>query len=134
MDMNHEEELQRSIETNDNTQDGVDATAYRMVFNVLKKETDFELSPAFADQLVSMLNSEIARKEARRDRWWLVLGLLGMVAALIYAFQSVNFSPRVGVFTFISGYWGLIVFGLVLVTALHFVDKYMLRKLHSRHE
>jgi hypothetical protein len=131
--MNHDGDLQSSIENNDNTSQGVDADAYRLVFGVLNKDTDFRLPPGFADRLVSMLDTEVARKESRRDRLWLIMGIVGMIGALVYAFLSVDFTPRFGVFTFVSVNWPLIIFGMALVTVLHLVDKFFLRKLHSRH-
>lgn len=98
----------------------------RAVSNALDKETDFELPPAFADNVVAMVGQKVAAKEARRDRWWLIIGIVSMVATCLYASAAVDFAPEVG--TFFSGYRGLIIFGCFFVAALHLVDKFILSK------
>jgi hypothetical protein len=96
------------------------------VFNALKKETGFELSPGFADRLVGIMERRAEQKEARRDRWWLVAGLFSMVIALVYAAVAVDFSLEIG--NFFSGYSGLVIFGLFFVAAIHLFDKFILSK------
>lgn len=96
------------------------------VFNALNKEPGFELHAGFADRVVAMAERKVAVKEAKRDRWWLGLGIFSMVIAFIYAAVAVDFSLKTG--TFFSGYSGLVIFGLFFITALHFVDKLILSK------
>ncbi len=127
-----DEELQRSIESNQNVAGQADAEAYKMVFSVLNREVDYRIAPDFADRLVKMISSEVARKEARRDRIWLTLGICAMTIAFIYVFQTVDFEPGVGVFTFVSSYWGLLLFGAIMIVGLHTIEKYLLRDLHQR--
>ncbi|HZY77936.1 MAG TPA: hypothetical protein VFE50_00340 [Cyclobacteriaceae bacterium] len=93
----------------------------------LEKEPEYELPHGFADRVMAAIQRKAAEKEAKRDRWWLVTGLIGMVAAFMYAVAAVQFKPGVGVFTFFSGYWGLILFGVLFVTALNVVDKRLLK-------
>jgi hypothetical protein len=99
-----------------------------VVLKALQAEPRFELPLGFADRLVAMVELRIALKEARRDRWWLAGGIVSIVIALVYAFTMVSFKPGVGVFTFFSGYKGLVIFGVLFVVALHLVDKFLLRK------
>lgn len=127
-----DEELQRNIENNENAGSQTDAEAYRMVFRVLNNEVDYKIAPDFADRLVKMISSEVARKEARRDRLWLTLGICAMTLSFIYAFQAVDFTPSVGVFTFVSSYWGLLLFGVIMIVGLHTIERYLLRDLHPR--
>lgn len=102
------------------------------VFNALGKETDFVLPRGFADNIVAMVDRKAMQRESQRDHWWLIGGILSMVVALGYVFTAVDFSPRVGVFTFFSGYSGLVIFGVLFITALHLVDKFLLKKIPGR--
>ena len=99
----------------------------RAVSNSLEKEPGFELPAGFADRMVSMIGQGSTVKESQRDRWWLVAGIVSMIGTLVYALLSVDFKASVGVFTFFSGYWGLVVFGVAFVIGLHIIDKRVLR-------
>ncbi|HMJ69295.1 MAG TPA: hypothetical protein VK508_10385 [Cyclobacteriaceae bacterium] len=114
MDMNNEELPKDKIE--------------QAVFDALKSEPRFELPANFADRVVAMVDAKVKQKEAQMDRWWLAAGIISILGAFIYAYASVEFKPEVGVFTFFSGYGGLVIFGLVFVIALHLVDKLLLKK------
>lgn len=128
--MNHEEELQKKIENRETVPASADAEAYRHVFAAVEKEMNFTLPAGFADKVVERIMAEAKRKEALRDRlWFVVAGLLflgGFVASVFFG----EFKPGVGVFTFFSGYAGLIVFGVVFIAILHFVDKKFIRTQH----
>jgi hypothetical protein len=102
----------------------------KAVFDALKAEPRFELPASFADNVMAMVEHKLALKEARRDRWWLVGGIASIMIALVYVFTTISFKPSVGVFTFFSGYSGLVVFGVFFVTALHLIDKFLLK--HSK--
>jgi hypothetical protein len=102
-----------------------------LVSNALEKQGEFRLPHSFADRVINAVQAKAALKEAKRDRWWLIVGVVGMVAALIYAMVAVEFKPGVGVFTFFQGYWGLITFGVLFVIALHVIDKRLQKKQES---
>ncbi len=102
------------------------------VFNSLKAQPRFELPAGFADRIVAMVEQKIALRETRRDRWWLVSGILSLVIALGYVVTKVSFKPEVGVFKFLSGYAGLVIFGIIFVIALHLVDKFLLKKISQK--
>jgi hypothetical protein len=133
MDMNHEEELQKKVENREPVPASADAEAYRHVFAAVEKEMNFALPAGFADKVVQKIMAEAQRKEAARDRLWFILaGILflgGFVASLVFVEfnPTVDFKPSVGVFTFLSGYPGLILFGVVFIALLHFVDKKFIR-------
>jgi hypothetical protein len=96
------------------------------ISKALEKEPAFELPAGFADRVVKMVDGKVAEEEARRDRWWLWLGLFSMAIAFMYAAAAVDFVTKVG--TLFSGYTGLVVFGLFFITALHFIDKLIISK------
>ena len=94
----------------------------QIVFKAAEKEPKFELPLGFADRVVAMMEGKAVAREARRDRWWLIGGILSMVIAFAYVARVVEFSP------FLSNYAGLMIFGVLFVTALHLVDKFVLKK------
>jgi uncharacterized membrane protein YhaH (DUF805 family) len=97
-----------------------------IISDALERGTTFELPHDFADRVVTMVQRNAVQKETRRDRWWLIIGIISMVGALVFVFTNVEFKPTVGVFTFFKGYWGLSIFGILFVTALHIIDKRIL--------
>lgn len=103
----------------------------QLVSKALENERSFDLPKGFADRVVAMAEARVVKKESGREIWWLVPGIISMLGAVVFAFTRVKFTASVGVFTFISGYWGLIVFGILFITALHFVDKLIIRKQES---
>jgi hypothetical protein len=94
-----------------------------IVSNALENVSGFELSPDFADRVVGMVHKKVIQREAKRDRWWLVTGIVSLIAVFAFAFTRIKFTASVGVFTFVQSYWGLVVFGILFVTALHIIDK-----------
>lgn len=94
-----------------------------VVLKALEKGASFELPSDFADRVVTMIHQKAVQKELKRDRWWFIGGIVGIVSALVFAFANVEFKPSVGVFTFFKGYWGLAIFGVLFVVALHVIDK-----------
>ncbi len=117
--MNHEEELQIQIERGLGTHDSEDALAYQRVFDSLKKEPNFHVSLPFADRLIAL----IEKKEERRDYWWMAIGIFLSVIALIVVLVITKVNWTTGAFTFISKYYGLVVFGIVFILLLQWIDK-----------
>lgn len=91
-----------------------------VVLKALEKGASFELPNDFADRVVRRIQLQ---KESQRDRWWLVVGIVSLIGAFVFAFANVEFKPSVGVFTFFKGYWGLAIFGVLFVVALQVIDK-----------
>jgi len=98
------------------------------VSSALGSEREFELPHDFADRVVMKIQQHAVEKEAKRDKWWLIAGIVIMVGACVFAVTQVEFKPGVGVYTFFQGYAGLIIFGVIFVLALHILDKTILRK------
>ncbi len=118
-----EEELQNQIE-NGLVNEADDARAYQRVFDALKKEPDFHVSLPFADRILAI----IEKKEEKRDYWWMAAGIFLMVIALIVSLVLTRAHWTAGVFTFLSGYSGLVVFGIAFILLLHWVDKTVIKK------
>ena len=124
--MSEDELIQKQIEQG-NIPLGIDGDAYRFVFSALKREPNFKLSADFATKVSALTSSE---KSFNWDKLLLIGGGVGFVAALIYAIISVKTSFSVGVFTFVSGYQGLIIFGAIFILLLNWLDKKLIRTTH----
>ncbi len=123
-----EEELQNEIE-NGLVSVSDDARAYQLVFDALKKEPDFHVSFPFADRVVAL----IEKKEEKRDYWWLAVGILLIVVTLIVTLALTKIHWTTGVFTFVTGYSGLVVFGVAFILLLQWVDKKVIKKQINLH-
>ena len=116
-----EEELQNSVEKGFQGKNH-DARAYRMVFDVVQKEPSYKLPSDFADKV--MLRIERAsQKSASQDMAWLYVGLVFFVIAGGVVIAISNFKISFGAFKFISGYSGLLIFGVLFILTLHWIDK-----------
>ena len=114
----------------------------QLLSKALEKES-FRLPHGFADRIVAMAEKQLMQKEARRDRWWLIGGIILMFSAVIFVITWVDlkslpniapkleFTPGVGVFTFFQGYSGLVIFAILFITILHIIDKRLLKKQES---
>lgn len=102
-----------------------------VVSGALEKGTTFELPNDFADRVVKRIQQESLQKETQRDRWWLIVGIVSMIGALVLAFAFVDFKLSVGVFTFFKGYSGLVIFGIVFIAAIQVIDRLLLKKQES---
>ena len=127
--MKHDEELQNQIEQGLRNQDSDDAHAYQRVFNSLKKEPYFHVSLPFADRIVAL----IEKKEERKDYWWIAAGIFLSVIALIIALALTKVNWTTGAFTFISEYYGLVLFGIAFILLLQWIDKKVVRKQLNLH-
>ena len=108
---------------------GSDADAYKVVFNSLKKEPHFKLSADFANK-VSMLATP--EKSFNWEKFLLISGAIGFIAAFIYAVISVQATFSFGAFTFLSSYQGLLVFAVIFILGLNWLDK-KLTHTHVQH-
>lgn len=118
-----EEEFQHQIE-NGLVNESDDARAYQRVFDALKKEPDFHVSLPFADRVLAV----IEKKEEQRDYWWMAAGIFLTVIALIVSLALTSAHWTAGAFTFLSGYPGLVVFGISFILLLQWVDKKVIKK------
>ncbi len=122
--MKSDEELQRWIEqTGDGS--GQDAQIYKEVFKALRHEPDFKLPPSFADRVVSRIE---AARESKTEIVWIFVGVLSFVITGMIAVALTNYKLDFGVLKFISGFPGLIAFGVAFIAGLHWFDKRFVRK------
>jgi high-affinity K+ transport system ATPase subunit B len=122
--MKTEQELQNDIEKGLAGNHTIDTKAYSLVFSALKKEPDYHVSLSFADRIISLLE----KKEEKRDYWWIGIGIFLSVIALIITLAITKTQWTAGVFTFLSGYSGLVAFGIAFILLLHWIDKKVIKK------
>jgi len=125
-----DEELQRKMEAGDHLDASADAEAYRKVFSSLQREPEFMLSSSFEDLLIQRIAAQHA-KESYRDGWWFIGGLFLFLIGFIVALVLIDFKPTMGVYTFIAGYPGLIIFGMIFILVLNYIDKKFIRPISS---
>ena len=119
-----DEELQNRIEKGLHHEESEDARAYKHVFDALKKEPDFHVSLPFADRIIALID----KREDKRDYWWMGAGIFLTVIALIVSLALTQANWSAGVFTFLSGYPGLVTFGIAFILLLQWIDKKVVRK------
>jgi hypothetical protein len=123
----NEERLQRDIEAGkiSHHEENLEANAYRHVFRALEKKPTLTLPGSFSDKVIQKLESRDTSVFA--DYFWLGIGILLSVLALIVAIGMTGFKLNFGFLSAMSSYKGLLVFATVLMIALHFLDKKLLR-------
>jgi hypothetical protein len=119
-----DEDLQNQIEKADSSIDGIDAYAYKKVFDALKQEPDFHLPVNFADKVVQKIE---AKKESSNDFLWFGIGIFMFAIAAIVAIVLTDFKVSFGVFKFISGYPGFFIFGIGFILFIQWLDKKLVR-------
>ncbi len=121
-----DEELQKQIEQGDKTNTSADAESYRKVFSSLQREPDFFLHSNFEDLVIQRIAAQHAR-ESSREGWWFFGGIFLLIVGAIVAIVLVGFKPTLGVYSFLKGYPGLIIFGIVFILVLNYIDKKFIR-------
>ncbi len=127
--MNADESIQKQIEEG-NIPSGVDADAYRLIFQSLKKEPNFKLSADFAQRVSSMAYSQ--SKSFDWDKFFLFAGFFALTIAMVYAIAVTDFTFSVGSFQFIKDYSFLLIFAVGVIALLQWIDKKLLRVSNSR--
>lgn len=120
-----DEELQKKAERGE-AGTSVDERAYRKVFDVLKKDPDFHVSLSFADRVVARM--EAGKSSTRRDYGWIAAGIFLAVAGVVVTMGLTKTTWTTGVFTFVSGYRGLFIFGVAFILVLQWIDRKIVRK------
>ena len=125
--MINEQDWKEQLEFSNSQGRDRDENAYREVFEALSREPDFTLSPRFADQVILRINKQ-QKKAGSRDMLYLILGSLLMLMAAVIGAWLAGFKPDFGVFKFLSGYAGLVTFGVAFILFIHWLDKKVLSK------
>jgi hypothetical protein len=102
--------------------------AYRLVFDALRKEPGFHLPSNFASKVAA---KAMAENKYNWDKFFLISGCVATAAAFVYALISIQASFSVGIFQFVSSYYGLAVFGVAFVLLLQWIDRRLVRRVHS---
>ena len=115
---------------NDNNDNGfdldeMDKLAFSKVDRALKREPEFQLSPDFADRVIARME---VKPETSGDMVWLGVGIFAFIIAAIVAVASTDFKLNFGVLKFISGYPGLVVFGIIFILVLQWIDRKVIQK------
>lgn len=121
----HEEELQKKVETGD-VPEGIDAEAYRYVFSGLKREMDFSVSPTFSEKIMAKVEAK-QKRETSRDFIWFGVGAFSILIGFVVAVVKSGFRIDFGFLNSISNYAGVFAFGAAFIILLHWLDKRILR-------
>lgn len=127
----YEEELQKSIENGQAPrEDGLDVKAYQEVFRALKKDPDYALSSDFAQRVVARVVSR--ERASAKDYLWFGAGIFFLLAALIATVLFIgfrfDFGFDFGFLNVMADYKGLVVFGIVFIALLNWVDKRLVKE------
>jgi hypothetical protein len=118
-----DDELQDLVErgSNHNHDDGL---LYETLFRALRNEPEFTLPASFADRVIATVRA----RYSTRDMVWLMSGVALFIIALVVAVIVTGFSVTLGAFAFLSGYKGLVIFGLAFILGLQWIDRKWIRK------
>jgi hypothetical protein len=105
--------------------DETDILAFSKVDRALKREPIFQLAPGFSDRVMARIDTS---RVSSSDLVWMGAGILAFIVATIVAIAFTNFKLNFGVLKFISGYPGLVAFGVLFILVLHWIDKKVIQK------
>ena len=105
-----------------------DERAYKIVFDSLKSEPSFSLPPSFSEIVVKRINSAKESQSQRSAFIWLCVGLSVFIGAAIFAIVVTGFKFAFGTFIFLRDYRVLLFFATILICALQFAEKRLLKK------
>jgi hypothetical protein len=128
MENEKEEALQRQAEQNQMKGFDKDSRAYQIVFNALQKETGFQLSPRFADQVIHQLQQQ-RKFRTTHEYVWLGLGIFLFIVAAVVTVVKTDFRPEWGFLNGISRYLNVFIFGAVFILALQWLDRKFVRRI-----
>ena len=119
--------LQQQVESGKD--DGsVDATAYRKVFEVLRKESGPALPPSFADTIVVMVQQRNSSSASRLVIFLALIGGIFAIALLVIATILTGFKLQLGFLEPIRHFGGMFLFGTLFILMLNWIDKILIRK------
>lgn len=128
----NQDDLQEKIDGGDSSDNSPDADAFRIVFSALKKQSFYELPAGFSRRIVAKIEHAKATNETTSDRVWMAGGILCLVLGFAYAITTIDFTPTVGIYAFLSAYSGPVLFGIIFIVVVHLLDKFVLRVGSSR--
>jgi hypothetical protein len=122
-----DEELQDKILKGGSTEgyDESEVNAYKMLFNALPKERNFDLPADFADKITEQII--IQKAGPSKDLLWFLGSIAGLFVALISTFFITRYNPDLSFLKSVSPYWGIIALGTVLIFLIQFFDLKFIR-------
>lgn len=122
-----EEEIQKNLEEGKKpVGDELDIKAYQNVFVALKREPEFSLPSTFADQVIHVVIRK-QRKNNFREYFWFGIGAFLLLMALVTSIALTDFKISAGIFSGLSSYKGLLIFGACFIGLLHWLDKRLVK-------
>lgn len=121
-----DEIIQEQVEKGVHDSKDVNYRAYQIVFNGVSKKPDISLSPGFSSRVIRKIQQLKEDRSLRKDFMWLGIGLFAFIIATIIAISMTSFKFDFGAFGFIKSYGGLLVFGVVFIMGLQWLDKKLL--------
>ena len=123
-------DLKEQLQLEGHNENDPEATVYKNIWSALHRDPEFALPPQFADRVVDKIVLS-SRKASSRDMFYLVLGVTVItVIALVGAVMS-DFKPDFGVFKFLSSNAGLLVFGILFIGIIQWLDNTLLKRKFS---
>jgi len=123
----YEEELQKNLEEGKMpVGDELDIKAYQHVFDALEREPAFSLPSTFADQVVNLAVRK-HRRNTFKEYFWFSFGMFLLLIAFVIAVALTDFRISAGIFSGLSSYKGLLIFGAFFIGLLHWLDKQLIR-------
>jgi hypothetical protein len=102
----------------------------KKIESVLMREPDFQLPTSFANRLVNMIDAK--QKAGRQwEIFWIAFAGFLFVVAVGVSVYITGFKPSFSAFPFLNNYAGLIVFGVLFIGLLNWVEKRFLRRTAS---
>jgi uncharacterized membrane protein YhdT len=99
----------------------------KKIESVLMREPDFQLPTSFANRLVQMIDAKQKTASQWEIFWIAFAGFLFLVAVGVSIYLT-GFKPSFSAFPFLNNYAGLIVFGVLFIGLLNWVERRFLRK------
>lgn len=118
-----DEIIQEQVEKGVFNTNDEDYRAYQIVFDGVGRKPDVSLSPGFTHSVIKKIQQLKEERSLRKDFMWLGIGLFAFIIATIISISLTNFKFDFGALGFINSYGGLLVFGVVLIIGLQWLDK-----------
>jgi hypothetical protein len=121
---NKEEHLQQLAENNQFDLSDKDSRAYRRVFDVLRKEPEFQLSSNFSKLVLQHMEAG----DGRHTYYWFAAAIAGFVITAGVAIGLTGFKPDFGFLKHASRFTGLFSFGAAFILVLQWIDRKIIQR------
>lgn len=123
----YEEELQRNLEGGRTPKgEELDVKAYRQVFRSLEMDPGYDFSGHFAERVVATVINRQQSKDSKAYLWF-AAGIFFLTIASLATILYIGFRVDFGFLNAMSDYKGLVLFGIVFILFLNWLDKRLVR-------